>query len=791
MRRGLTLLLCLGALLATAPSAYGAIRVVDDDGMATDLNCDAATATHMTIQDAVNAATTGADFVFVCPGTYAEMVTVNKVLTLQGARFATDARHVSRTGLPDTEAVVTGSSGSTAFNVTEDDVTIDGFTVQGATNQNNLGAGIVIGAGTDGTTIEDTIVQNNLTGLLLANNVLSDPTVIQRNLFKENNQTGSTSGTAIYSDQFVAGGDLNGATITDNSFTGNDGSAILLASTQPANPATDVAITSNTFDGNGRAVEAFHLQNSSISRNEVMNGAGSDVSLEDGAANVTFTENRLSGTGGAEIGLRLRKSNVGLAPTNITAKCNSFSGYATAGLDVAAGAHLGALVGEFNWWNSASGPTNPGNLGGTGEQLIDPQSRVDFHPFLASDTDTDPGTPGFQCDNGMAPTMSLNQAVDQPDPTATSPINFTATFSEPVTGFTESDVHLVGSAGATTTVVTPLDHGATYRVAVSGMSGPGTVTAFTLTGAASDVSGATTGNSSSIDNTVFYKVQPTLTTAASGTVLIGGSISDTATLSGGSNPTGTISFKVYGPDDANCTGPSTLVADVPVTGNGSYSSGPYTPTATGTYRWVATYSGDADNAQAMGACNDPNESVAVVPPAPPDTDGDGTPDGADNCPVDANTDQADSDSNGTGDACERPADAACLNLNARNGTAAADRLTGTAAGDLLRGLAGNDRIKGGRGADCLLGGLGRDTISGGKGGDVILGEAGDDRLMGRGGKDRIVAGPGRNRLFGAAGRDDLDAVNGKRDRVNCGRGRDSARTDKRDRVRRCERVQRV
>jgi cell wall-associated NlpC family hydrolase len=51
--------------------------------------------------------------------------------------------------------------------------------------------------------------------------------------------------------------------------------------------------------------------------------------------------------------------------------------------------------------------------------------------------------------------------------------------------------------------------------------------------------------------------------------------------------------------------------------------------------------------------------VETAPPpaetAPPDGDGDGIPDGADNCPAAPNGDQADTDGNGAGDACEAPA----------------------------------------------------------------------------------------------------------------------------------------
>src|SRR5258705_8081226 len=82
------------------------------------------------------------------------------------------------------------------------------------------------------------------------------------------------------------------------------------------------------------------------------------------------------------------------------------------------------------------------------------------------------------------PTVTVNQAASQADPTGGSPINFTAVFSQTVTGFTGSGVTLGGTAGVTTAVVT--GSGTTYNVAVSGMTQPGTVTASNPAGAASD-----------------------------------------------------------------------------------------------------------------------------------------------------------------------------------------------------------------------------------------------------------------------------------------------------------------
>jgi LPXTG-site transpeptidase (sortase) family protein len=104
------------------------------------------------------------------------------------------------------------------------------------------------------------------------------------------------------------------------------------------------------------------------------------------------------------------------------------------------------------------------------------------------------------------PTVTVEQAVGQPDPTNTSPINFTVTFSEPVTGFDAADVQLSGTAGATTTVVT--GSGATYNIAISGMTNSGTVIASILAGATQDAVGLDNLTSTSTDNTVTYDVAP-------------------------------------------------------------------------------------------------------------------------------------------------------------------------------------------------------------------------------------------------------------------------------------------
>lgn len=102
------------------------------------------------------------------------------------------------------------------------------------------------------------------------------------------------------------------------------------------------------------------------------------------------------------------------------------------------------------------------------------------------------------------------------------------------------------------------------------------------------------------------------TNAASTNISLGSPTSDTATLSGANSPTGSIVFNLYGPNDATCTkAPAFTSSPVTVSGNASYSSPSFTPTAAGTYSWVAEYSGDTNNAPITTACGDPNETVTV------------------------------------------------------------------------------------------------------------------------------------------------------------------------------------
>jgi RHS repeat-associated protein len=110
------------------------------------------------------------------------------------------------------------------------------------------------------------------------------------------------------------------------------------------------------------------------------------------------------------------------------------------------------------------------------------------------------------------------------------------------------------------------------------------------------------------------KAQPSISTKASATVTLGKTINDTATLTGGSSPGGTVSFNVYASSDTSCRTP---LSGKPLTAslnNGRAQSPDFKPAQPGTYQFVASYAGDTNNRSATTSCGDGSEQVTVTAP---------------------------------------------------------------------------------------------------------------------------------------------------------------------------------
>lgn len=196
-----------------------------------------------TVQAAVIAASAG-DIIVVAAGTYAEHVTVNKTLTLNGANANVNAC----TGGRGPESTV--SNAKTAFNITANNVTLNGFTVRDNTDPNVFGSGVLLGAGTSGAQVLNNIITNNIVGIQLG----SSNSLIQGNAINSNNQPGPISGTGIYSDQFVAGGILQNPQIIGNCFDNDSNAGVTRASSDLTKPSTNLAISNNVFTNDGNAV---------------------------------------------------------------------------------------------------------------------------------------------------------------------------------------------------------------------------------------------------------------------------------------------------------------------------------------------------------------------------------------------------------------------------------------------------------------------------------------------------------------------------------------------------------
>lgn len=108
------------------------------------------------------------------------------------------------------------------------------------------------------------------------------------------------------------------------------------------------------------------------------------------------------------------------------------------------------------------------------------------------------------------------------------------------------------------------------------------------------------------DQITYEVVKATPQVAATGATAgkVGGLITANAELASAHNPTGSVTLRAWDPSDFECFGePVFTSAPIPVTENGTYGTRGFSPDMVGSYRWKATYSGDASNEPATSACN--------------------------------------------------------------------------------------------------------------------------------------------------------------------------------------------
>jgi hypothetical protein len=233
---------------------------------------------YPTIQAAVDATTCRT--IKVAPGTYAENVSITRSLTLNGAKAGQDARNRRGGG----ESMINGGVLAN-ITVTANNVTIDGFTLNGPLNPGT--AALVMQTGNTGETIQNNIVNNPGR----AASITTSQTTFRRNVVKN---------TLTATDGFQA----NSTPVRDLAFVSNSFSganpAIYNADVTFIEGNANATVTDNASTGDGTLVALFKTAGAHITDNSVIGGGGSSAVYVGGAnSNVSVSGNTISRAGSA------------------------------------------------------------------------------------------------------------------------------------------------------------------------------------------------------------------------------------------------------------------------------------------------------------------------------------------------------------------------------------------------------------------------------------------------------------------------------------------------------------
>jgi len=387
------------------------------------------------------------------------------------------------TGFTSGDVVLTGTAGATTAVVTGGGTTYN-VAVSGMTVSGTVIATVPAG------NVQDAAGNGNANSTSTDNNVLYDFTPTPVTINQAVAQADPTNTSPIIFDVFFSKS-VTGFTDADVILSGTAGATNAIVT--GSGTTYIVTVTGMTSDGTVIA--------------SIPAGVAIDT-LGNANAASTSTDNAVTyKTTGATVTINQAAAQpdpTGISPINFTVIFSEpVTGFTNADINLggSTGATTAVLTGSGTTYNVAvSGMTSSGTL------------VVTITDGAAINAAGNPSEASTSTDNSVkfdmgAPTVTINQAVAQVDPTATSPINFTVVFSKPVTGFTNTDVVLTGAAVPTTAVVT--GNGTTYNVAVSGMIDTGTVIATIPANRATDLAGNGNVASTSTDNTVTYDNAPT------------------------------------------------------------------------------------------------------------------------------------------------------------------------------------------------------------------------------------------------------------------------------------------
>ncbi|MFF0264100.1 Ig-like domain-containing protein [Kribbella sp. NPDC004536] len=201
--------------------------------------------------------------------------------------------------------------------------------------------------------------------------------------------------------------------------------------------------------------------------------------------------------------------------------------------------------------------------------------------------------------NNTRPSVTVNQASGQADPTATAPVNFTAVFSETVSDFTSSDV----TVSPNTATATVTGSGTTYNIAVSGLTTSGTVSVTIAANVAHDSAGAGNTTSTSTDNAVVYDITaptaptPTATAAVTfGSFVNSEPVTFTSAATDANSGVASVAYYYCAGATGSCTSANWTAIGSSTAASSSFPVTSHAPLAAdGTYRIVAVATDAAGN----------------------------------------------------------------------------------------------------------------------------------------------------------------------------------------------------
>ncbi|MCI0360847.1 MAG: right-handed parallel beta-helix repeat-containing protein, partial [Planctomycetaceae bacterium] len=351
-----------------------------------------------TISAAV-AAASPSDTINISDGTYSELVTVNKSVALRGNQFGVDAR--TRGVVPESVvngAVINAPFRTTAFYITANSATIDGFTARDQTDVNVFNAGIVMSNTTSGVTVRNNIVANNMIGIFAGS---SGPSLIERNLIDGNNTSGPAGGAGIYTEN------TSGLTIDDNEFRNHNINNPIIFAAVGIGAHTNLTVSDNFIHNNISGIYALGITGGLFQGNTITTlGTATALTFGGGDTAIDVLNNDLSGN------LRgLRIADFGdLNPfggpflnSDIEAHFNNFANNTTYGAGISneglglPDSYTGPLDLTCNWWGDITGPSSAANPGGGGSVVRnDFADAIDFQPWLVYSPDANPAVAGIQ-----------------------------------------------------------------------------------------------------------------------------------------------------------------------------------------------------------------------------------------------------------------------------------------------------------------------------------------------------------------------------------------------------------